>query len=32
MAENGAEIHMKMGIQVEVTVEATPEDTISAHA
>ena len=32
MAENGAEVHMKMGNEVEVTVEATPEDTIPAHA
>jgi hypothetical protein len=32
IAENGAEVLMRMGIEVEVTVEAKPEDTIPAHA
>jgi len=32
IADNGAEVHMRMGIEVEVTVEAKPEDTIPAHA
>ena len=31
-AENGTEVRLKMGVEVEVTVEAKPEDTIPAHA
>jgi hypothetical protein len=27
-AENGAHVRLKMGVEVEVTVEAKPEDTI----
>jgi len=31
-AENGADVRLKMGVEVEVTVEAKPKDTIPAHA
>ncbi len=30
-AENGAHVRLKMGVEVEVTVEAKPEDTIPAR-
>jgi hypothetical protein len=30
--ENGGEVRLKVGVDVEVTVEAKPEDTIPAHA
>ena len=31
-AENGADVRLKIGVDVDVTVEAKPEDTIPAHA
>ena len=30
--ENGVEVRLKVGVDVEVTVEAKPEDTIPANA
>ena len=30
--ENGVEVRLKVGVDVEVTVEAKAEDTIPAHA